>query len=101
MLAPNIRMIGDWRVLGVHSPGRGIEQMKPFARDPRDDLRRHTTPRKCFADAEEPAGARDGSEHGLRIQRLHRPEIDHFDLVTLGTGTFVRYSAFRRCSGSD
>jgi len=77
-------MIRDRRVLGVHAPGCGIEQMESFGRDSRDDFRRHATPWERFTYAEQPARASDGSEHGLRIQRLHRSQIDHFDFVTFG-----------------
>src|SRR5436309_15047136 len=84
MLTPDIWMVWNWRVLGVHAAGRGIEQMKTFAGYARDHFRRHATARKCFADAKPPAGARDGSEHGLRVQRLHGAQIDHFDFVTFG-----------------
>ena len=64
--------------------GRGIEQVKSFGRDARDHFGRHAAPRECFADAKQPAGARDGREHRFGIERLHRAQIDHFDFDTFG-----------------
>src|SRR3954462_14698477 len=94
MLAPDIWMVGNGRVLGIHPAGRSIEQMKPFAGDARDNFRRDATPRKCFADAKQSAGPCDRSEYGFCIERLHRAEIDHFDFVTFGAELFRDRESF-------
>ena len=88
MLAPQIRMIRDRRVLRIHPTGRGIEKMKSFGRHARDDLSRHAAPGKCFADAEQPASARDRREHRIRVERFHGAQIDDFDFVALGAQFF-------------
>ena len=79
MLAPKIRVIGNRRVFGVDARRRGVEQMESFGRDARDHFRGHAAPRERFADAKQPSGARDRSEHGVGIERLDRAQIDHFD----------------------
>src|SRR5438105_12699534 len=71
MRAPQIRMIRNRRVFGVHAYRRSIEQMKSFARYARDHLRGRATPRERFAHGKQPTGARDGCEYGISVERFH------------------------------
>src|ERR1700730_6480023 len=89
MLAPKIRVIRNRGVLCVEARRRGIEQMESFARDARDHFCCHAAPWERFADAKQSPRARDRREHGIRIERLDRSQIDHFDLDAVGP-QFVR-----------
>src|ERR1044071_2226509 len=59
--------------------------MESFGRHPCDHFRGHATPRERFADAKQSSRARDGSEHGVGIERLNRAQIDYFNLDAVPT----------------
>ena len=63
--------------------GGGIEKAESLSRDAGDNLGGHASPRPGFAHAEDPSGAGHGGQHGIRIQRLDRPQIHNFYFVPI------------------
>ena len=86
---PQIGVIRHGRVLGIEPLRRRVEQAVPFARDARDDFRRHAAPRPRFAHAQQSSRARHAGHHRVGVERFHGAQIHHFNFPAFG-GKFRR-----------
>src|ERR1041385_8264 len=76
---PEIWMKWDGSVFGVETLRRGVEKIERFGGDARDHFSGHSAPWERFAHAEDAAGAGDGCDDGVGIERFHTAEIDYFE----------------------
>src|SRR5437899_9534178 len=89
MRAPQVWVIWNRSVFSVETLRRCVEQMKALTRDARDHFRSRAAPRKRLADAQQTSGARDGSQHGISVERVNGAQVNNFSFEIF-TREFLR-----------
>ena len=82
---PEVRMIRNRSVPAIEALRRGIEQVEPVRDDYGNHFRGDTAPGKPLAHTKQTTGSCHRAKHGVGIDRLDRPEIDHLDVPAFAT----------------